>query len=49
MSKKDHKKLIEKKTKVYHIIKKVLAKIRKKHHLRRKAIETNDPAVRFTV
>ena len=27
--------------------KKVLVKIRKKHHLRRKAIETNDPAVRL--
>ena len=27
--------------------KKVLAKIRNKHHLRRKAIETNDPAVRL--
>ena len=40
------KSLKARKDKIYHVIKKTLEKIREKHHLRRKAIETKDPLVR---
>ena len=42
------KSLKARKEKIYHVIKKkTLEKIREKHHLRKKAIETKDPLVRM--